>query len=273
MRPLHYLPLLGMTAALLASPAAHAQAPVPQVQVWSLEKTGALGSAIYLQDFAAARATDALLAHLDNKTPEGLVGWIVVPQGEQNLVRFLTGDTSAPTAAYDILVDARGRAGNVNPAADPVLPPEQLAQFAARMTAGTSFSSTDLRCAARYNAVVLDDPDSDGWLVWLLASTTKPDVIPMGGHYRFHISADGKTLLKREMLSAACLDLSKDIPAEARSVGLVTSIVVAPQPLEIHVFQSLNARMPLYAIAGGRIWSVQGARITDAGPAPAPRSR
>ena len=59
MRCKPYLPLLGLAAALAAS-LAQAQTPVPQVEAWPLEKTAAIGSAIYLQDRAAARATDAL---------------------------------------------------------------------------------------------------------------------------------------------------------------------------------------------------------------------
>lgn len=272
MRCKPYLPLLGLAAAL-AAPFAHAQTPVAQVEAWSLQKTGALGSAIYVQDRAAARATDALLASANGAPPPGLIGWIVVPQGESYLVRFLTGDTSNPTASFDIPVDANGRAGTVTAATDPTLPPEQLAQYNARLTAGTSLTAADLRCAARYNAVMLDDPDSDGWLVWLLASTTDANLVPMGGHYRFHISADGKSVLKREQLSTSCLDLDKRAPGQAQSAGLMTSIVVAPQPLEVHVFLSLYARMPIFALAGDKMWAVQGARITDAGPAPTRRSR
>ena len=260
------LPLLGLAAAL-AAPLAQAQTPVPQVEAWPLEKTAAIGSAIYLQDRAAARATDALLASSNGTPPQGLIGWIVIPKNQGHLVRFLTGDTSNPSAAFDISVDADGRAGRVTAASDPTLPPEQRAQFHARLTAGTNLTTSDLRCAARYNAVMLDDPDSDGWLVWLLASTTEPTVVPMGGHYRFHISADGKTVLKREQLSTSCLNLEKP----ANSVALTTSIVVAAQPLEVHVFLSLYARIPIYAVAGGKLWSFQGASITDAGAAPARR--
>lgn len=263
---------LFVSIAALTTTTAYAQNTTPQVEAWSLEKTGDIGAAIYQHDFAAARATDALLASNNGTPPSGLIGWIVAPQGEGLLVRFLTGDTANPTASYDIPVDSRGRAGAVSPASDPVLPPEQLAQFTARMTAGSSLTANSLRCSARYNVVVLDDPDSDDWLVWLLSSTTEANKIPMGGHYRFHISQDGKTIRKREQLSTSCLDLEK--PDEgAQSVGLVTSIVVAPQPLEIHVFQSFNARLPIYAVAGNRIWAVQGSNITDAGPAPQRPSR
>ena len=81
-----------MVRALRAADAA----PPPQVETWSLQQTGAVGSSIFLQDRAAARATDALLARFGGKPPEGLIGWIVVENGEDQLVRFLLGDPAAP---------------------------------------------------------------------------------------------------------------------------------------------------------------------------------
>lgn len=238
--------------------------PPPRVEAWNVQKTGAIGSAIFLQDRAAARATDALLARFNGAVPEGLIGWVVIEDGSNHLVRFLIGQPSAPRPAYDIIVDANGRAGDVTDATETTLPTDQLARFSARMTAGTSFSARDLRCAARYNVVVLDDPDSDGWLVWLLASTTDANKVPMGGHYRFHVSADGQTINKREQLSATCLDVDRrQSGRNGQPVGLITSLVVAPQPLEIHVFLSLLNNLPVYIAAGDKIWAVQGALIRD----------
>lgn len=261
------LPLLCLFAALSLglAPAAHAaadDAPPAQVEAWSLTQTGAIGTAIFIQDRAAARATDALLARFGGKPPEGLIGWIVVQNGEDQLVRFLVGEPAAPRPGHDILVDKNGRAGAVIEATDAALPDDQAARYFARNTAASGIGQ--LRCAARYNAVVLDDPDGDGWLVWLLASTTDANKVPMGGHYRFHVSADGRTVEKREQLSGGCLDLDRRQSGQnGQPVGLVTNVVVAPQPLEIHVFLSLLNRLPIYVMAGDKLWGVQGALIRE----------
>jgi hypothetical protein len=260
------LPLVSLFAALSLSFSSAAQAaddaPPTQVETWSLQQTGAIGSSIFVQDRAAARATDALLARFGGKPPEHLIGWIVVPNGEDQLVRFLLGDPSAPRPGYDILVDKTGRAGAVIEATGAALPDDQAGRYYARNTAASGIGQ--LRCAARYNAVVLDDPDGDGWLVWLLASTTDANKVPMGGHYRFHISADGRTVEKREQLSGGCLDLDRRQSGQnGQPVGLVTNVIVAPQPLEVHVFLSLLNRLPIYVAAGDRIWSVQGALIHE----------
>ena len=260
------LPLVSLFAALSLSLGSAAQAaddaPPAQVEAWPLQQTGAVGTSIFFQDRAAARATDALLARFGGKPPEGLIGWIVVPNGEDQLVRFLLGDPSAPRPGYDILVDKNGRAGAVMETADAALPDDQAVRYYARNTAASGIGQ--LRCAARYNAVVLDDPDGDGWLVWLLASTTDANKVPMGGHYRFHISADGRTVEKREQLSGGCLDLDRRQSGQnGQPVGLVTNVIVAPQPLEIHVFLSLLNRLPIYVAAGDKLWGVQGALIRE----------
>ena len=256
------------------SPAAQAAEDTPpaQVEAWPLLQTGGVGSSLFFQDRAASRATDVLLARFDGKTPEGLIGWIVVPQGEDQLVRFLVGDPTTPRPGYDVLVDKNGRPGAVIEATGAALPDDQAVRYFARNTAAADIGA--LRCAARYNAVVLDDPDSDGWLVWLLASTTDANKVPMGGHYRFHISADGRTVDKREQLSNSCLDLDRRQSGQrGQPVGLVTNVVVAPQPLEIHVFLSLLNNLPIYVAAGGKVWAVQGALIREINTSTEPRRR
>jgi len=279
MRPLMSVFALAAAAALLG-PAASAQtrvtnpqsgsgsAPEPvQVEAWPIARTSEIGTALFIQDRAASRATDVLLARLGGKNPDGLIGWIVVERGRDQLVRFLTGSPQAPKSGYDILVDRNGRPGAVIETVGADLPEDQLARFNARNTAADNIGA--LRCAARYNSVVLKDPDSDGWLVWLLAATTEPNKILLTGHYRFHVSADGHTVEKREQLSNSCLDMDRRQAVQnGQTVGLVTSIVVAPQPLEIHVFQSLLNRLPIYvmAVATEKLWSVDGARIRDVTP-------
>ena len=258
--------LLAFTA--IASTASAQEAPQPpptsQVEVWSIEKTASLGRTIFLNDRAATRASDALLAHFNGTLPEGMVGWIVIPQNDNLLVRFLIGDRLFPSAGYDVLVDAQGRAGTVTPAAQPALTPSELTQFRARITAGSSFDRSDLLCAPRYNAVELYDPETGGWLVWLLASSTDPSIVPMGGHYRFRISPDGQTILKREALSASCLDITK----RPQDVALLASAIDTPRPTEVHVFLSLSANLPIYASAGDRFWMINGASLEDIGTAP-----
>ncbi|AYG95204.1 hypothetical protein D8I30_08440 [Brevundimonas naejangsanensis] len=203
-----------------------------------------------------------LLAHLGGATDHGLIGWIVVEQGDAQLVRFVRGDPAAPRPGYDILVDKTGRPGPAVKSKDVVLPDDQIARYLARATALANIGA--LRCTASFNPVVLDDPDGDGWLVWLLAATNDVDVVPMGGHYRFHLTADGRTVEKREQLSSGCLNMDRRKAGQSgQPAALFTTVLVASQPLEVHVFLSLLNRLPIYVGAGDKIWSVEGAAIRE----------
>ena len=233
--------------------------PVP-ITEWSRDKIIAMGQEIHRQDVASRVATDALMAKFQRTPPSGLAGWIVVPDGRHQKVRFLKTEDDVVVAGWDVVV-SNGRGGEVVEVADGTLTPEEQARFRARMTAASNIGR--LRCSPTMNAVVADDPDSDGWLVWLLTSTTDANVVPMGGHYRFLVSADGTTVQQRDMLSNSCLPMSRTVPQGGQIAALNVSQIVSDAPVETHVFLSLQQRLPIYVIADDKLFEVNGARIRD----------
>ncbi|WP_271144472.1 hypothetical protein [Brevundimonas sp. NIBR10] len=238
--------------------------PVP-IEEWSQAKVIAMGQEIFRQDTASWVATDALVAALGQAGIGEVRGWVVIPDGQNQRVRFFKPAANGVQAGWDVLV-TDGRAGAVVPAADGTLSDEETARWNARLTAAANIGA--LRCSERLNAVVMRDPDSDGWLAWLLTSTTDANIIPMGGHYRFRISADGRTVLRRDQLTNTCLNLPKNqVPRGAQSVGLVVSQIVSAGPVETHVFLSLQNRIPIYVSAGDKMFAVEGASIRDASAA------
>lgn len=255
-----------LMAGLTTSASAQDRAPAPvPIEEWSTDKVGEMGKAIYRQDVAAWVGTDALMAHMA-PTPLGppLVGWIVVDQGPDQLVRFIRRDGDNLYPAYDIPVHD-GVAGAVVPVENGTLSATETAAFLARQTAIANIGR--LRCSAALNAVVLDDPDSDGWLVWLLTATTDANIIPFGGHYRFRISADGSTVLRRDMLSNSCINLPRQQEGpNGQPAGLVISQIVSNGPVETHVFLSLQNRLPVYVMAANQLFEVAGADIRKVEP-------
>ena len=238
--------------------------PVP-IEEWSQAKVIAMGQEIFRQDTASWVATDALVASLGQAGIGEVRGWVVIPEGQNQRVRFFKPAADGVQAGWDVLV-TDGRAGAVVPAAEGTLSDEETARWNARLTAAANIGN--LRCSQRLNAVVVRDPDSDGWLAWLLTSTTDANIIPMGGHYRFRISADGRTVLRRDQLTNTCLNLPKNqVPRGAQSVGLVVSQIVSAGPVETHVFLSLQNRIPIYVSAGDKMFAVEGASIRDASAA------
>lgn len=252
-----------LAAALLAvaaPPAAAQRAPDPvPIEEWSLEKVSKMGQEIYRHDVAAWVATDALLASFGAAPPPaGMAGWIVVEDGDALKVRFLRQEADALKSAFDIIV-RDGRAGPVEAVNGP-LSAEESAQFLARQTAIANIGR--LRCSRQMNTVVLADPDSDDWLVWLL-TPMENDRIPIGGHYRFRISADGRTMLRRDQLSNGCFFAERPPEVQRDEAMLFYTQIVSKGPVETHVFLSIQNQLTLVIAAGDRFYSVGGARIAD----------
>lgn len=244
----------------LSTPALAQRAPDPvPIEEWSLEKVSAMGVAIYRHDVAAWVATDALLASFGNSPPPaGMVGWIVVDADEALKVRFLRREADVLKAAFDIVV-RDGRAGVVEAVSAP-LSAAETAQFLARQTAIDNIGR--LRCAAQMNTVVIDDRDSDDWLVWLLVPMLN-DQIPIGGHYRFRISADGRTMARRDQLSNGCFFAERPSGIDAGSDLLFYTQIVSKGPVETQVFLSIQNRLALVIGAGDRFFSVEGPMVED----------
>src|SRR6185436_12580370 len=95
-------------------------------------------------------------------------------------------------------------------------------------------------------------------LVWAMAATTDNDAVIIGGHFRFAISADGKTIRTRDALSKSCLRLSKPSPdAGKRSEGMFFSHLVSLTPVETHVFANLQYKIRFFVgTRDGRSWKI-----------------
>ncbi|MBX9460100.1 MAG: hypothetical protein KL785_02125 [Brevundimonas sp.] len=241
-----------------AATAQRAPDPIP-IEEWSLEKVSRMGQEIYRHDVAAWVATDALLASFgESPPPAGMAGWIVVEDGDALKVRFLRREADVLKSAFDIIV-RDGRAGPVEAVSGPLSAGES-AQFLARQTAIANIGR--LRCSPQMNAVVIPDPDSDEWLVWLL-TPMQDDRIPIGGHYRFRISADGGTMLRRDQLSNTCFFAERPPEGQRENAMLFYTQIVSKGPVETHVFLSIQNQLTLVIGAGDRFYSVGGARVAD----------
>jgi hypothetical protein len=259
------IPLIPALMLAVAPAPLLAQTPAPaavstEVTEWPLARIVALGTDLYRHDQAAWVATDVFLEFLGDERPADIVGWIVTGTGNDLMVRFLrrTGDDLRP--GWDIPV-VDGVAGTVIPAAeDAVLGERDKAAFRARQTASAGLGRAP--CSRTMNAVVLADPDSEDWLVWLLTPVPSARSVPIGGHIRHRVSADGLTLLSREPLSRSCLTLEPSTtPDGSTTAGLFATHIVSDTPVETHVFLSLQSGLPLYVGTGDIVWLVDGATV------------
>lgn len=257
--------VLALTVLLGAPSIGLAQDAAPhRIESWPQAKVIAMGREIFRQDRAAWLATDALLAARQQSELSELRGWIVVPETDRDRVVFVAADDQGARALWQVYVGPSG-AGEIQDAASPELSEQDQTRWRARQTAIANVDPA--RCGPNMNPVVVRDPDSEGWLVWLLNSTTDAAAVPIGGHQRFRVSADGSTVVSRERLSTSCLTLRMQNDANGRPAALVANHIVSDGPVETHVFLSLLKRTPIYISAGDKLFAVEGDRIRDASAA------
>ena len=257
-----------LAAALLlvttsAGPAQAQEASRAPIRAFDLRTLEALGTAIHRQDSAAWVASDTLLAKVRDPGGAGLVGWIVVDAGPNQKVRFLRGRDGRIEAGYDILVTPNLETTLSEPA-DRSLSADELAMFAARQTAAAAMSALPA-CRPGYNVAIAKDPERAGWLVWLLAPMTELGAIPIGGHYRFSVTPDGKTVTQRDALSASCMVMPKPDTSKGQPAAAFVTHLVSPTPVETHVFLQLQSRQGMFVAAGDHLWSIANGRVTDQG--------
>lgn len=232
--------------------------PASAIREFDIATIETLGRLMYRQDAAAWAATDALLAKVKDPGKAGIKGWIVEGVGDTQRVRFLRDAGAGLEVAYDIDVGPKGEAAVHDPV-DRALAPEERAAFAARQTAIGHLTHA---CGPGYNTVVLHDPQGPGWLVWLLAPMRKAGDIPIAGHFRFTISADGSRVERADALSNSCLVMTAPPAGSGKTpVALVVSHVVSPTPVETHVFLQIQSGQPMYVLAGGQVWKIDHGHI------------
>lgn len=241
----------------------------PQIRSFDTETLGTLGREIYRHDSLAWIATDVLFAKVAQETvaAEGGAGWIVDTQGPEPFVRFVRATDDGVEAAYDVVFPKDAKPYLLDPEIRE-LSPAQRATFRALRTATEALTSGELPwCGGTFNHVELPDPDGEGFLVYFLRAKPSQDSVPIGGHYRFTVSADGGTVEQIDQLFASCLTLPRNqgVPEGGEIVALSMSHVVSPTPLETHVFLSMQEKLPFMLITeGGQMWSVENGTISRA---------
>jgi hypothetical protein len=220
-----------------------------------------LGKAIFEQDTVAAKATDALLAETKTVTSQDISGWIVVSSAQGYLVRFILEKDTELKPVYDVRINSTGK-GTVSSNDLKPLSSEEEAMFLARQSA---LKVPRLDCSDRYNTVVLKEPDSNDWLVYVLAATTKDEIV-VGGHSRVRVSADGRSIVSVTPLSKSCLTMTK--PKSEKSMnpfGLSVTHIVGDTPSEIHVYLNYLHRYDLYVGTSKGMWLVKNGKISFLG--------
>lgn len=213
------------------------------------------GLAMYRHDRAAAVATDAALKIRAFKEDKRVKGWVTEERDGGIVVTFLD---ATPAALYRATVSDDG---DLTGAVEAFESPQLLTEFQSGAAAARALaiSSGFQPCSDKYNSVVLPAHESAAkkWDVYLLPSTTKNDVVPLGGTYR--VETDGHAVISHRGFTRTCISLQTG----PRVVGLMITHLLDPTPTEAHVFWSLWAKKDMYVATppNGTIWSIEGGKI------------
>ncbi|MGC4067451.1 MAG: hypothetical protein QM784_22950 [Polyangiaceae bacterium] len=237
---------------------------IPAAQRPNVERSRQLGQEIFEQDSISARATDALRSKVKTLDPRTR-GWLTLKNGEQWTVPFLIRDGNALDVLYRVKFKNFLDGSPEVEISDPPTPADDGIgkMFAARETA---MQQQFQACSDRYNTVVLPATalGKEGWLVYLLAATTEPNVVVSGGHHRFLVSPDGTKILDHFQFTKACLNLPFPKVERGERVGaMMITHLTSDTPTEMHVFLSLLHQTPLYVgvVEPRAVWAVDGSRV------------
>lgn len=253
----HLSPVLLALVVACAASSTRQRPPFPPPDPSKLSPTEALGYQIYQLDRAAWLATDA--AHSSGLRDTPIQGWLVLPSGSTFLVRFIGACASETCSFIDVQLGQQTQSPTVSTVSPPEsLPEGQAAMWRARQLA---LASPFNPCTPKYNTVVVPavQDGAEVWRVYLLAASEVPEEVVLTGHHRITVSADGRTLLSSEALSKSCLVNRPETGQEV--AGLVLTHVLHPEPIETHVFTSLNYRLPLYVGTEKGTFKVEGTSI------------
>jgi hypothetical protein len=240
------------------SPLPPKRQPVPPDLLARVEQSRQLGRAIFLQDKASARGSDVLLS---KGAPDARIrGWVTEGRGDGRwTVQFfmLEGD--------QLLVVREVRLWEEGAEVEAFSPPRALSTDAEAMArAGrTAAWAVGGPCAGAYNTVVLPAAliGEQGWLVYRLAATNRPNELVLAGHQRIRVSTDGREILERVPLSLGCLIEGWPEAHDGKLAGLYMNQPIAEWPVETSVFTSLLYALPITLLTQRGIWAVDGEKV------------
>lgn len=221
-----------------------------------------LGRIIHDYDIAAWVATDLLVERVGDLRGK-VTGWIVEDEGKGERVLFYRGSNGLFMPAYSMTVE-NGKASDVSfkaYAENDALTPTQTAMIKARergLATGVS------GCSKSYNTVVIPD-EAIGYLVYVLAATTDPTTVQIGGHLRHDVDASGENVVGFRKFTNSCLALPKPSAGGGQQVvAMMVSQILTPYPTEIHIWANLLHDIDLFVITGEKtMWRVSNGRIND----------
>jgi hypothetical protein len=223
------------------------------------------GRALAVLDQAGRVSTRDMLARVPAADRGALAGWIAQPEGNGVTVTYFSREGEGFAAVYrSQMLGGRITSPQVFPAGSrPALTGPAARMAAARMAAE---GLQNRPCGPEFNYLVLPPEGQGPVLVYQMSPRTAAAKVPVGGHFRTAIGADG-AVVATAPLSGACQDLTlARVPAGQRPRPLPVSAPDMTLPNELHVFLALWTGRPIAVATGSsptRLWGVTGDGIAE----------
>ncbi|MEE4303830.1 MAG: hypothetical protein V2J19_06705 [Wenzhouxiangella sp.] len=235
--------------------------PLTEAERREIEEVEAQGRILYRKDAFAARATDVLLEAVDLGAYPDFVGWVGYERGPDFVVSFYERSGSEVSLVGDVVFSEGGSpAFELEP--DRALTDREVSMLNARMAA---LEAGRKSCSDRFNTVVMPSgPDEQAWTVYVLAATTQPGVMLVGGHSRVRVDKQSAEVLDVKSLSKSCLKLGttrgrSDVPEGSI---LVFTHLISPLPIPVYPYLSLLHREALAVSSRRGNWMIRGDDIS-----------
>ena len=257
--------------------------PPPDDLRAEIEQSRSLGFVLYQHDLASAIGTDVMRANVPAPKELGIAGYLTHRDADDDgrvldtwhVMFFSAGDS--PHEICSVRVPMQDGATPVFTLSKPQTPVSDFERslIRARQTALAAI----MPVSQPQNPVILLGLSGGKpcIVVYMLAGTTRNDVVVLGQHHRVLVSLSGETVVSVQPLSKSIIEvpLKSEVPPDLGPGWVdgplfVTHLVTA-WPLETHVFASLLHRIPIVVGTSRGNWMVEGTQISLV-PLPPPSS-
>ncbi len=222
-----------------------------------LNAISARGKLLARYDQISWHSTDDMLKALPNH--EGVKGYVVRLNGNQWTAAY--GELAPNKDSFLIAYEASSNS-DVSSAVTPdpgkiiVDTGEMFHEFRAMDTARAALEPLN----RPYNDAVLPAPNGQFYVYFYPAQTTN-GVIPMGGDWRFLVTADGKTVVEKRQLHASIREDKPNLPKGTTEAAAYHTHVLSDVPEDTDVMYVLMRKPPIpeYVASAKYMYSISAA--------------
>lgn len=211
----------------------------------------AVGEALFQYDSATAIGSDLMTENWKNHGKYTLTGYITVKDFEGWRVLYIGEIDGIPKGYFESKL--RGVGGKPDTGVEYSSPRNLSAleshMYSAKKKAGEA--EIKLWCSNNYNSILI--PNDKNWSVYLLAATSQPGMIVIGGHHRVDVDSTGKKILNTEQISNSCFELDASL-SQGGKPSLAFTYLRGRYPNEIHYYLSRLHGIGFYVSIDTDIW-------------------